>query len=71
MTQQQIQQRLSAYKTADLIEATGLNSSTISRHKHGGTMSAPVLAMWRFFFQLEETRKEKKTLIEVLGIKAY
>ena len=69
MTQDQIIRGLQTYKASELAEATGLSQSAISRHKNGHNMSKAVIAMWSFFFELEDLKQDKKTLIEALGIK--
>ena len=70
MNQQQIQTRIQAHKTSALVEVTGFDQSSINRWKKGGKMTTAVLAMWRFFFELEELKAQKKTLIEALSIKS-
>ena len=70
MTQDQITRHIQTYKASELSEATGLDKSTISRHRNGGKMSAVTIAMYRFFFELEELKADKKTLIEALSIKS-
>ena len=68
MSQDEITTRLKTYKASELSEATGLDKSTISRHSNGGKMSAAALAMWHFFFQLEDIRRENKTLKDAFRI---
>ena len=68
MTQQQIATRLQAYKTSALVEVTGFDQSSINRWKKGGKMTTAVLAMWRFFFELEDMRRENETLKEAFRL---
>ena len=71
MTQEKIQSLLSAQKPSYWADRTGLDVASISRWSNGSRdMSKNVLFMWACFFELEQARKDKGTLIEVLGIKA-
>ena len=71
MTQEEIQSLLSAQKPAYWKDKTGLDLSSISRWSKGKReMSQNVLFMWSCFFELEQVKKDRGTLIEVLGIKA-
>jgi hypothetical protein len=71
MTQEQIQKRLSAQKPAYWADKTGLDIASISRWSNGSrAMSKNVIFMWACFFELEQVKADKITLIEVLGIKA-
>jgi hypothetical protein len=71
MTQEEIQSRLSAQKPAYWADKTGLDIASISRWSKGKReMTKNVLFMWSFFFELEQVKADKITLIEALGIKA-
>ena len=70
MNQQELETRIQDHKTSALVAVTGFDQSSINRWKKGGKMTTAVLAMWRFFFELEELKADKKTLIEALGIKS-
>ena len=65
---QQIQTRLQAHKTSALVAVTGFDQSSINRWKKGGKMTTAVLAMWRFFFELEDMRRENETLKEAFRL---
>jgi len=68
MNQQELETRIQDHKTSALVAVTGINQSSISRWKNGGNMTAPVLAMWRFFFELEDMRRENETLKEAFRL---